>query len=155
LIQRSFTTQSLYTVNFQIYFKLSAFSSSYPQVWWTFWSSGIALLPIWDVCVRIQRNPMNGKTLAMLVERSLFKCMAIRWPRQDIDYGNWGWLICPLYSTCGYTDPSKCFNDQTLRSDTEFCRTSLFKCPTKLSDKMSDKILPGRSESFHSQIVKL
>ena len=77
MIQRSFTTQSLYTVNFQIYFKLSAFSSSYPQVWWTFWSSGIALLPIWDVCVRIQRNPMIGKTLAMLVERSLFKCMAI------------------------------------------------------------------------------
>ena len=32
MIQRSFTTQSLYTVNFQIYFKLSAFSSSYRQV---------------------------------------------------------------------------------------------------------------------------
>jgi hypothetical protein len=36
------------------------------------------------------------------------------------------------------TDPFKCINDQTLRSDTEFCRTSLLKlsdkCPTKLSD---------------------
>ena len=35
------------------------------------------------------------------------------------------------------TDPSKCINDQTLRSDTEFCRTSLLKlsdkCPTKSS----------------------
>ena len=48
------------------------------------------------------------------------------------------------------TDPSKCINDQTLTSSTEFCRTSLLK----LSD-MSDQILPGRSESLHSQIVKL
>ena len=35
------------------------------------------------------------------------------------------------------TDPSKCINDLTLRSDTEFCRTSLLKlsdkCPTKSS----------------------
>ena len=46
-----------------------------------------------------------------------------------------------------YTDPSKCINDHTLRSNTEFCRTSLLK--------LSDKILPGRSESLHSQIVKL
>ena len=46
-----------------------------------------------------------------------------------------------------YTDPSKCINDHTLRSDTEFCRTSILK--------LSDKILPGRSESLHSQIVKL
>jgi hypothetical protein len=38
------------------------------------------------------------------------------------------------------TDPSKCINDQTLRSDAEFCRTSLLK--------LSDKILPGRSESL-------
>ena len=45
------------------------------------------------------------------------------------------------------TDPSKCINDQTRRSDTEFCRTSLLK--------LSDQILPGRSESLHSQIVKL
>ena len=45
------------------------------------------------------------------------------------------------------TDPSKCINDHTLMSDTEFCRTSLLK--------LSDKILPGRSESLHSQIVKL
>ena len=43
----------------------------------------------------------------------------------------------------GHTDPSKCINDQTLRSDTEFCRTSLLKlsdkCPTKLSDKCPTK----------------
>ena len=39
------------------------------------------------------------------------------------------------------TDPSKCINDQTLRSDTEFCRTSLLK--------LSDQIVrqnPPRSE---------
>jgi hypothetical protein len=39
------------------------------------------------------------------------------------------------------TDPSKCINDQTLRSDTEFCRTSLLK--------FSDQIVrqnPPRSE---------
>ena len=40
-------------------------------------------------------------------------------------------------NTCLHTDPSKCINDQTLRSDTEFCRTSLLelsdKCPTKSS----------------------
>jgi hypothetical protein len=86
------------------------------------------------------------------------------------------WSLIHLECTA---DPSKCINDQTLRSDTEFCRTSLLKlsdkcptklsdkCPTKLSDKcptklsdqivrqMSDQILPGRSESLHSQIVKL
>ena len=40
-----------------------------------------------------------------------------------------------------YTDPSKCINDHTLRSDTEFCQTSLLK--------LSDKIVrqnPPRSE---------
>jgi hypothetical protein len=46
-----------------------------------------------------------------------------------------------------YTDPSKCINDHTLRSDTEFCRTCRechsLNCPTK----SPDKILPGRSES--------
>ena len=52
-----------------------------------------------------------------------------------------------MADTAGHTDPSKCINDHTLRSDTEFCRTSLLK--------LSDKILPGRSESLHSQIVKL
>ena len=69
--------------------------------------------------------------------------------------------IIKLYTV--HTDPSKCINDQTLRSDREFCRTShrqmSDKCPTKLSDKcptkLSDQILPGRSESLHSQIVKL
>ena len=42
------------------------------------------------------------------------------------------------------TDPSKCINDQTLRSDTEFCRTSLLK----LSDKIVGHVQqnPPRSE---------
>ena len=51
-----------------------------------------------------------------------------------------------------YTDPSKCINDHTLRSDLK--RVSLLK--------LSDKILPGRSESIpcrseslHFHIVKL
>jgi hypothetical protein len=56
---------------------------------------------------------------------------------------------------CAYTDPSKCINDQTLRSDTEFCRTSLLKLSDKCPTKLSDQILPGWSESLHSQIVKL
>jgi hypothetical protein len=72
---------------------------------------------------------------------------------------NW---IC-VYMLCSFTDPSKCINDQTLRSDTEFCRTSLLKssdkCSTKLLEKcptkLSDKILTGRSESLQSQIVKV
>ena len=41
------------------------------------------------------------------------------------------------------------------QSDTEFCRTSLLKLSDKCPTKLSDKILPGRSESLHSQIVKL
>ena len=53
------------------------------------------------------------------------------------------------------TDPSKCINDQTLRSDTEFCRTSLLKLSDQIVRQISDQILPGRSESLHSQIVKL
>ena len=53
------------------------------------------------------------------------------------------------------TDPSKCINDQTLRSDTEFCRTSLLKLSDQIVRQMSDQILPGRSESLRSQIVKL
>jgi hypothetical protein len=51
------------------------------------------------------------------------------------------------------TDPSKCINDHTLRSDTEVCRTLLLKVSDKCPTKLSDKILPGRSESLHSQIV--
>ena len=39
------------------------------------------------------------------------------------------------------TDPSKCINDQTLRSDTEFCQTSLLK----LSDQIVQQN-PPRSE---------
>jgi hypothetical protein len=61
---------------------------------------------------------------------------------------------CTLQNT-NTTDPSKCINDQTLRSDTEFCQTSLLKLSDKCPTKLSDKILPGRSESLHSQIVKL
>jgi hypothetical protein len=53
------------------------------------------------------------------------------------------------------SDPAKCINDHTLRSDTEFCRTSLLKLSDKCPTKSSDKILPGRSESLHSQIAKL
>ena len=49
------------------------------------------------------------------------------------------------------TDPSKCINDHTLRSDTEFCWTSLLK----LSDKIFRQNPPRSSESLHSQIVKL
>jgi hypothetical protein len=68
-------------------------------------------------------------------------------------------ISCILYmikfvSECN-TDPSKCINDHTLRSNTEFCRTSLLKLSDKCPTKLSDKILPGRSESLHSQIVKL
>jgi dolichyl-phosphate-mannose--protein O-mannosyl transferase len=47
-----------------------------------------------------------------------------------------------LYAQIKY--PSKCINDQTLRSDREFCRTShrqmSDKCPTKLSDKCPTKL---------------
>ena len=69
------------------------------------------------------------------------------------------------------TDPSKCINDQTLRSDREFCRTShrqmsdqiVRQMPDQIVRQMSDQIvrqmfdqiLPGRSDSLHSQIVKL
>ena len=48
---------------------------------------------------------------------------------------------CCISIDASYTDPSKCINDQTLRSDTEFCRTSLLK--------LSDQIVrpnPPRSE---------
>ena len=54
-----------------------------------------------------------------------------------------------------HTDPSKCINDQTLRSDREFCRTSHRQMSDQIVRQMSDQILPGRSESLHSQIVKL
>jgi hypothetical protein len=60
-----------------------------------------------------------------------------------------------MTDTCYTTDPSKCINDQTLRSNTEFCRTSLLKLSDQIVRQMSDQILPGRSESLHSQIVKL
>ena len=48
-----------------------------------------------------------------------------------------------LAITAPPTDPSKCINDQTLRSDRELCRTShrqmSDKYPTKLSDKCPTK----------------
>jgi hypothetical protein len=60
-----------------------------------------------------------------------------------------------LQDVMTHTDPSKCINDQTLGSDTEFCRTSLLKLSDQIVRQMSDQILPGQSESLHSQIVKL
>ena len=68
---------------------------------------------------------------------------------------NFGPYIMVLLNFWPYTDPSKCINDQTLRSDTEFWRTSLLKLSDQIVRQMSDQILPGRSESLHSQIVKL
>jgi hypothetical protein len=53
----------------------------------------------------------------------------------------------------GFTT-SKCINDQTLGSDTEFCRTFVWQMSDQIVRQMSDQILPGRSESLHSQIVK-
>ena len=71
------------------------------------------------------------------------------------------WFKIWMESPC--TDPSKCINDQTLRSDREFCRTlhrqMSDQIVRQMSDQivrqMSDQILPGWSESLHSQIVKL
>jgi hypothetical protein len=68
----------------------------------------------------------------------------------DCDYDKWN-IVMVICDT--YTDPSKCINAQYSqvghRVLSDMKRVSLLK--------LSDKIVPGRSESesLHSQIVKL
>jgi hypothetical protein len=90
-----------------------------------------------------------------LAEFGDVSCLQFNYLRVETLTPTWeDFVESDIWSQASYTDPSKCINDQTLRSDTEFCRTSLLKLFDKCPTKLSDKILPGRSESLHSQIVR-
>ena len=102
---------------------------------------------------KLLKSMVHQKPLQLNILQKIH--IIIRWKiwkfKFEISQSHFG----PFHVKNGNTDPSKCINDQTLRSDREFCRTSHRQMSDQIVRQMSDQILPGRSESLHSQIVKL
>ena len=117
----------------------------------TFW------VPCCDLCYDFRIKTIFGLSLPLVVCRRVHVLFTFLCVYLCIVHVVSKTLCCVfiLFFFVLCTDPSKCINDQTLRSDREFCQTSHRQMSDQIVRQMSDQILPGRSESLHSQIVKL